>query len=136
MRKITICVITVSMLLGVLTACTQYLDTCERYVIAAAVCALPEKNESRRLYSSVVLPREFFETVDFGRGHFNLYGNTPSWYDEDNGRLSHHGSRHHDRACDRNPHHRYTRHSDYRDYEFSIPERHAPLMLPDVEYVK
>ena len=136
MRKIIICIITGSMVLGVLTACTKYLDTCERYVIGSAFCALLDKNDSRHLYSSVVVPREFIDAVDFGRGHDSLYGNPSYWYDEGNASFGNRGFRHHGHTCEWNPRHRYTRHNrhgGYRDYEFSISERYAPLMVPNVE---
>ena len=77
MRKIIYHIIMIGMLSGAFTACLEYTDTCERYVLGAAFCALADEEEDLPLYSSVVMPREFFDAKDFGRGHGGMYGNPP-----------------------------------------------------------
>jgi hypothetical protein len=138
-RKNIFCIIMIGLLSGVFTACTGYMDTCERYVLGAAFCVLSDANDGQPLYNPVVTPREFFDAVDFGRVYDGLYGNPSYWYDGDNKRYGNRGFRNHGSACDRYHRHGYTgqnRHDSYRDSESSIFGRYAPLMLPDVEYDK
>lgn len=136
MKRIIFVIITAGMLLVVLTACTQYMDTCERYVLVAVLCALPDRNEYRQHDISMVVPREFFDAVDFGRGHNSLDGDPPYRYDEDYGRFDNIAFRHHGHCGEWEHRHRGPKHSwlgSYRDYEYSFSERYAPLMLPDIE---
>jgi hypothetical protein len=139
MRKTIYGIMMIGLFSGGFITCTKYLDTCESYVLVAAFCALSDGNDGRPLYSSAVIPREFFDPRDFGRGHGRLYGRPPCWYDKDDTGFGNHGFLHHGRTCDGNHRHRYTMHKQHdgnRGFEFSISERYAPLMLPDTEYDK
>jgi hypothetical protein len=80
MRTIIFCIM-IGMLSGVYASCTGYMDTAERYVLGAAFCALQREDDSRSLYRSVIMPSEFFDAKDFGRGHNDMYGNPPYRYD-------------------------------------------------------
>jgi hypothetical protein len=121
MRNIICFLIIIGIFSGVFTACTTYRDTCERYVLGAAFCALSDGKEGRPLYSSVVIPREFFDARDFGRGHDGLYGNPPYWYEKDNASFGKPGFRHHGRTAGCGRDHQnsvYNQHGDDRDSEF------------------
>jgi hypothetical protein len=84
-------------------------------------------------YEHAIAPREFYDAVDFGRGHDSLYGDLHVRRD---------GDRHHRRGCGfrhRGLHHEWFtcphyRHRNDLDHEDVHSERHAPFMAPGMEY--